>query len=292
MFIETAQLYRPQASVSSTAIFRALTEFREYSRWSSITSRPSRDISTVIFNKEKKDSILKDINEYLHPQTRRWYANHGIPYRRGYLFTGPPGTAKTSLASAVAGVFGLDIYVLSLLDPTLTESQFVRLFSEVPIEDIDVAGLDRPENPPPVKPEGPGKYASPANTGVSLSSLLNAIDGVSSHEGRILIMTTNAPENLDAALIRPGRVDMRIEFELPGHEELRGLFLSMYSDVGHQGDMTHADLENLANEFVGKVPEKKFSAAEVQGFLLSYKRNPNEACSHVLSWAEESKNSD
>ena len=48
---------------------------------------------------------------------------------------------------------------------------------------------------------------------ISFPGLLNAIDGVASHEGRILIMTTNYRERLDPTLIRPGRVDVEIEFD-------------------------------------------------------------------------------
>ena len=86
-----------------------------------------------------------------HPATARWYANRGIPYRRGYLFHGPPGTGKTSLAFALAGFFGLHIYAVSLLDSTLTEEELGTLFKDLPprcivlLEDIDVAGLARNE---------------------------------------------------------------------------------------------------------------------------------------------------
>jgi chaperone BCS1 len=169
----------------------------------------------------------------------------GIPYRRGYLFSGPPGTGKTSLTAALAGVFGLDIYVLTLLDPYLNEEQLVRLFSSVPsrcivlLEDIDAAGLKRNDELKRKKLQGeeipeekvsPGQR-KPPSINISLSGLLNAIDGVASSEGRILVMTTNKPKELDAALIRPGRVDMHIPFTLPGREEMMEMFLSMYSGL-------------------------------------------------------------
>ncbi|OQD74098.1 hypothetical protein PENDEC_c012G04034 [Penicillium decumbens] len=299
-FLDEVRAYGRKVSVSSITVYRTRPS-RDLVRWSTVASRPSRDISTVILDKHKKQTILRDINEYLHPHTRQWYANHGIPYRRGYLFSGPPGTGKTSLASAIAGVFGLDIYVLSLLDPAMTESQFTRLFSEVPtrcvvlLEDVDAAGLNRGDLEP-----GQGCTQSgfanimPASTSVSLSGLLNAIDGVSSHEGRILIMTTNLPQKLDRALIRPGRVDIHIRFELPSREELRDLFLSIYSDV-LQDAVTSAEgekrgresLDSLAVQFAGHLPERRFSLAEVQGFLLRYKQQPEEACDNVSSWVEE-----
>ncbi|TQS31876.1 hypothetical protein Golomagni_07827, partial [Golovinomyces magnicellulatus] len=85
----------------------------------------------------------------LHPSTPRWYASRGIPLRRGYLFHGPPGTGKTSFSFALAGVFGIDIYVISLQDQSVTEEDLAVLFTSLPrrcvvlLEDIDTAGLRR-----------------------------------------------------------------------------------------------------------------------------------------------------
>ena len=236
--------------------------------------------------------IINDMNEYLHPLSPKWYATRGIPYRRGYLFHGPPGTGKTSLSFALAGIFGLEIYVISLQEPTLTEGDLMQLFNGLPrrcivlLEDVDAAGLIRDGKSDAAEDESRSKHrnrkgkntqekpeekksgeekasekpkeedftlkdlarelksinsSKPSNersqassnrqpgTGISLSGLLNAIDGVATHEGRVLIMTTNHPEKLDAALVRPGRVDRRVEFKLAKKEQIRELFLRMYA---------------------------------------------------------------
>lgn len=225
-------------------------------------------MKTVVLDREQKMQILADINEYLHSATPRWYANRGIPLRRGYLFYGPPGTGKTSLSFALAGVFGLDIYVISLLEPTLTEEDLSALFTGLPrrcivlLEDIDTAGLKRPDDEITGKgkldkdaPAAGGKTdketqgdwkitdlakalkdkAVDDKKGISLSGLLNAIDGVASHEGRVLIMTTNAPESLDEALIRPGRVDLQVGFTNATQAQTEELFIRMYeSDQGRE----------------------------------------------------------
>ena len=223
--------------------------------WNRVASRPSRPIETVVLEHNQKDRLLADINEYLHPKTAIWYANRGIPYRRGYLLAGPPGTGKSSLAWAIAGVFGLDIYCISLVDPTLTEEDLGVMFTSLPrrcvvlLEDIDAAGLvKRDEQTTTEEPKETSEAAKLGAEiskaikasqekgakgkdvqGISLSGLLNAIDGVASHEGRVLLMTTNFPEKLDEALIRPGRIDMKIAFTKATRAQMSELFVRMYS---------------------------------------------------------------
>ncbi len=265
--LNDAQTYSLARSAYSTNICRANGQ-----NWMMIGRRPSRDINTVILDKTKKQALLRDINEYLHPATKKWYGSHGVPYRRGYLFSGPPGTGKTSLTAALAGVFGLDIYVLSLLDPHINEDALIRLFSSVParsivlLEDIDAAGITskrrkkpmptekppRPHAPPPAFIFPPGVTVPPpimppqpaphptTKVGISLSGLLNAIDGVSSSEGHVLIMTTNFPEELDKALVRPGRVDMHVHFELPHRPETIEMFMNMYKDLKETETLNHS----------------------------------------------------
>ncbi|KAK0727316.1 BCS1 N terminal-domain-containing protein [Lasiosphaeria miniovina] len=251
--------------------------------WTEVARRPVRPMGTVVLDAEQKVHVLSDINEYLHPMTPQWYANRGIPLRRGYLFHGPPGTGKTSLSFALAGVFGLDIFVISLLDPSLGEEDLAILFNALPrrcvvlLEDIDTAGLarrldadeadssDADDDDETAKKDDSNskkkqkktkaskddwkvsdlarelkRHGGPSqeNKGISLSGLLNAIDGVASHEGRVLIMTTNKPETLDEALIRPGRVDLQVGFTNATQEQARELFERMY-EADHRVSPAH-----------------------------------------------------
>ena len=143
------------------------------------------------------------------------YNERGIPYRRGYLLHGPPGTGKTSFIGALAGHIGYSICTLSLSERTLDDDRLAFLLSNAPpncfivLEDIDAA------LPPPNKSNSSEKIEHPAYQGmtrVTHSGLLNALDGITSSEERILFMTTNHPERLVPALIRPGRVDVKRHF--------------------------------------------------------------------------------
>lgn len=94
-----------------------------------------------------KEGILQEIEDYLQPRTTKWYAQQGLAKRRGYLFHGPPGTAKSTFALALAGHFSLDLYYASLGDLNLTNTDLTSMFRELPqqcillLEDVDASGI-------------------------------------------------------------------------------------------------------------------------------------------------------
>ena len=177
--------------------------------WQCTTDKTPREFSSVILPAVQSQRILDDLSKFF--SSSDWYRQRGVPYRRGYLLSGPPGCGKTSLAFAIASKFRRPLYVLNL-GSFEGDSSILSAFSRVPanavllIEDIDGAPITHSR-----ADQGAKKKALP---GVTLSAILNALDGVIATDGRLLIMTSNYPEKLDAALIRNGRVD-RHETILP-----------------------------------------------------------------------------
>ncbi|KAH8710245.1 BCS1 N terminal-domain-containing protein [Phaeosphaeriaceae sp. PMI808] len=342
-----------------TSVFRPATkEDYRAGTWTRQSCRPSRPIDTVSLDQKQTAKIIQDINEYLHPATARWYAARGIPYRRGYLFHGPPGTGKTSLSFALAGIFGVGIYVISLSEVGLTESDLGGLFSILPkrcillLEDIDSAGLRREDDQASTIPSsGVPSIDSDSDLGItstsknlegmrkmkagsknksliSLAGLLNIIDGAASQEGRVLIMSTNYPEKLDAALIRPGRIDLQVHFTLAKHGQIRDIFMRMYTTQADESnynsirniknraakqipqqkhdivskpvdkvpnslacestkdDLGPGKVAEMADEFANQFPEDTFSPAEIQGYLLVKKSDPNGALNEAGGWRD------
>ncbi|ODH48319.1 hypothetical protein GX48_05520 [Paracoccidioides brasiliensis] len=106
------------------------------------------------------------------------------------------------------------------------------------------------------------------NNQVSLSGLLNAIEGVPSSDGRILVMTTNCRDQLDVALIRPGRVGMDVKFTLASKEQIISIFHHMYA---HEG---RTNLADMAAEFANQVPDCQYSPADIQNYLWKHS-DPN-----------------
>ncbi|KAJ5183265.1 hypothetical protein N7492_000881 [Penicillium capsulatum] len=257
--------------------------------WKKTRLRPIRPISTVIMDKQVQDDLLKDVKDFLVEDTQKWYADRGIPYQRGYLLFGPPGTGKSSFSLSLAGEFELDIYTLQLSG--ISDSKLMKLFAELPphcivlLEDVDAAGMGRRDD---TDTSQENKSSS-----VTLSGLLNVLDGVSSQEGRVLVMTTNHIEHLDEALIRPGRTDKKVHFKLADKKISTQLFHTVFKQTpDHKqakeyfGEET---IERLAKDFASKVPEQVFSPAEVLSFLLERKNSPVDAVTSVEDWVAKAK---
>ena len=254
--------------------------------WSLAMTRDQRRMETVVLPQNLKSDFLRDVEEYLDPDTRTWYADRDLPYRRGYLMHGRPGTGKTSLIFAAAGRFNLDIYVLNLAK--VNDATLDKRLSKLPprciilLEDIDVIEATKNRT---------DEIKQPAASGVTLSGLLNALDGVASKEGRVLIMTTNHVDHIDEAVIRPGRVDKMIEFGHANQEMLLELFQFIYMPLtkieAKQSSWDDQAIRALATEFAGRVPEMQFSPAQVLAFLIEHKISPQEAVNNVISWVDK-----
>ena len=105
---------------------------------------------------------------------------------------------------------------------------------------------------------------------ITLSGLLNVIDGLFSAHGRILIMTTNHPEILDAALIRPGRIDCKFLFDDCNIEQIGKLYEMFFNK----------ELSEYNNYQLNKI-KNKYSPAHITSIFLRYRNNPEIALDHL-----------
>ncbi|KAH8731600.1 P-loop containing nucleoside triphosphate hydrolase protein, partial [Phaeosphaeriaceae sp. PMI808] len=191
--------------------------------WYETAKQLSRSWESVVLDEERKIALAEDIARFLQPSRRAYYAGKGVAWRRGYLLHGPPGTGKTSLILAIAAVFKLNVYILPVT-PVTDESlpmylRNMRSPSVLLFEDIDSAGFIEK------KEEDASDQDQHQVKGLSRSGFINAIDGVRSRDGYILIMTTNHLEKLDDAMIRTGRIDYRLEVPLASKTNARQFFV-------------------------------------------------------------------
>ena len=153
-----------------------------------------------------------------------WFRRHGFPFRRGYLFYGPPGNGKTTAIRVMASHPAVAAYTIDFCDERADNDAMNSLFeaahqaapSLVIFEDLDRVFGTGEGNERPVR--------------ISLQHFLNCLDGVGSQDGVIVAATANNPDALDPAILRrPGRFDRVIPFRAPSHplreEYLRRLSL-------------------------------------------------------------------
>lgn len=232
--------------------------------------RRKRPIESVILDRGVKERIIADVTDFL--ASAKWYYDRGIPYRRGYLLHGPPGSGKSSFIQALAGTLDYNIAILNLSERGLTDDRLNHLLTIIPrrtlvlLEDADAAFSNRR-----IQTDADGYRGA----NVTFSGLLNALDGVASAEERILFLTTNHADRLDSALIRPGRVDMTVRLGEATRWQTGMLWDRFYGDLDKDGVFKARFLERL--EELGIVEKeggehggsaKSTSTAALQGLFL------------------------
>ena len=222
--------------------------------WSRARLGNNRKLDSVVLKAGQKEAVVGDLTRFFASRER--YETLGIPWRRGYLLYGPPGTGKTSLVTALASELSLNVCVLSLASPNVTDEKIGALLSSVPtrsiilIEDVDAFFQQRSKADVQVK--------------VSYSGFINALDGVASHEGSVVFLTTNHPQLIDEAAIRSGRVDFRMELGLCDSDQLQRMYLKFFDDAA------------AAARFADSLAAGRWSPAQVQERLLKA-TSPEEA---------------
>lgn len=258
-----------QKQAGKTLIYTAWgTEWKQFG-----SGRNKRPLQSVLLPPGLGESLLGDVQEFTRSQ--QWYLDRGIPYRRGYLLYGPPGCGKSSYIFALAGSLNYNIALLNLNDKGLTDDRLNILLSVVPprtivlLEDVDAAFTKEREQ---------------KNTySVTFSGLLNALDGVASTEERVIFMTTNHLERLDAALVRPGRVDVKLEIGHATPGQMRGMFVRFYPgrDLEAERFLQIVDTACRERRAQSETLSSTLSMAELQGFFLVHKHSMESALSHA-----------
>ncbi|KAL6937543.1 Complex III assembly protein translocase and chaperone [Hanseniaspora osmophila] len=227
--------------------------------------KAKRVLPSVVLDKGIAKGILDDVKDFM--QNGEWYLQRGIPYRRGYLLHGPPGSGKTSFIQALAGHLDYNICILNLAESNLTDDRLNHLMNNIPersillLEDVDAAFNKRGQTD-----------ESGFKSGVTFSGLLNSLDGVTSSEETITFMTTNHPEKLDPAIMRPGRIDYKQYIGNATPYQIEKMFMKFYPGESE-----------LCAEFVQKAEGLglDISTAQLQGLFVFNKNDPQNALAMI-----------
>lgn len=172
-----------------------------------------------VAGEDEAKELLTEMVDYLnHPDK---YSRIGAKIPKGALLVGPPGTGKTMLAKAVAGEAGVPFFSIS-------GSEFVEMYVGMGAAKVrDLFDQAKKKSPCIIfideidaigKKRGAGGLGGNDEREQTLNQLLTEMDGFDSNKAIILLAATNQPDQLDPALLRPGRFDRRVPVELPDYQ--------------------------------------------------------------------------
>lgn len=240
--------------------------------------RDKRYLNSIYTNNNEQYNVLNDLRNFIN--NKQFYLDNNIPYKRNYLFYGKPGTGKTSLIFALASELNYDIKLIDLgsfndLNSLLYQVYNCSSNTFLVFEDIDAMSTKFEER----KKE---EFVKDSNKDVpiideptsnakelSLSILLNLLDGLYTKEGMITFFTTNHIDKLDSAFLRDGRMDYKLEMV----------------------DLDNKIINNILEKKIGKklsVRKKSINPATLQEIIIQRKLdNINEE--EMIKRIEESK---
>ena len=236
-----------------------------------------KDKTTIRFHdvagEDEAKENLQEIVNYLHDPNQ--FKSIGATMPKGILLVGPPGTGKTMLAKAVAGESNVPFFSIS-------GSEFVEMFVGMGASKVRSLFKDAKEKAPCIVfideidaiggKRNAGNFGGNDEREQTLNQLLTEMDGFEGNNGIVVLAATNRPENLDPALLRPGRFDRRVPVELPdlqGREDILKVHAKKvktepgidYNVVARMASgASGAELANIINEAALRAVREKRNA--------------------------------
>lgn len=184
--------------------------------WDFLDKKPKRNMNSIYLPEKDVQRIINDLTKFYDPKTVTQYQRLGLTHKRVFLFEGVPGSGKTSFIAALAGKFGYNLSILHF-NGKLDDNMFMRLIKNLPkktwivLEDMDYLFQDRKSN-------------DSSKNSITISGILNVLDGIVTSDGFVAFLSTNFKNHLDPALIRPGRIDTVLHFGFAIKEQIYNLY--------------------------------------------------------------------
>jgi mitochondrial chaperone BCS1 len=202
-----------------------------------------RNFNSLMLEDDIKTLLFSEIDKF--HSSKDWYLEKGISYKLGIFLYGKPGTGKSSIVRALATKYNKNIYQINL--GRISDERLKKAFNSVKpdslilFEDVDNASVTKSRE----------NKEDSEFTSLSFSGLLNILDGINSTQGVITIFTTNYFDKIDAALLRPGRSDLKLNIKTPSSQEIKRYLEFMYNteiSFDIETKKSPAEIENLVKQ--------------------------------------------
>ena len=234
--------------------------------------KPREKIPYLAVNKTTKDQILKAVEFFNNNQD--WYEKRGLAKKLVIVLYGPPGTGKTSLSRFICDETKRHLASIDIGNITGADfSNNIKALSDsnalVSIQDFDANCAFHKRDSGEVQMSNSGvvdvinKNTNETYKGLSISSILNTLQGDVPLSDVVIVMTTNHIEKIDPAILRKGRVDLLIEVGALHFDEVKE-FWEFYYETTEPLPESFKSIEIVAADLMGKFQENPF---DKEGFL-------------------------
>lgn len=262
-FLKEALNFRPPLQ---DRLIRIYYSDAKNNAWVPKSSSYAQTIDHIFIDPKLKTTLVSHIDNFLSNKER--YVRFGRPYKLNILLHGVPGSGKSSLIKSIAMKYSRPVYILSF-SKTMIDDTLISLVNDLPedailmFEDIDSFFIKR----------DPGERLN-----VSFSCLLNVLDGALTRQGVISFLTANDINQLDAALIRPGRIDRIVRFDYPRREQIRAAYDAL------EDNPTEEDFA----AFYDRIREYKINMSGIVDYLFRGDRNIEDLIAQTKELTRES----
>ncbi|KAK1415155.1 hypothetical protein QVD17_30927 [Tagetes erecta] len=229
-------------------------------RWISTPFKHPATIDTAMIETDLKNKVKADLESFL--KAKPYYHRLGRVWKRSYLLYGPSGTGKSSFIAGMAKFLCYDVYDVDMSKVTDDADLKLLLLQTTCKSMIVVEDLDR--------------YMLEKSKSVSLSGILNFMDGIISScgEERVMIFTVSNKEQVDPAVLRPGRIDFRIHFPFCDFSAFKNI---ANSHLGIKEHKLFPQVEEIFQTGASLTP------AEIGEIMVSNRGSPTRALKTVIN---------
>lgn len=268
---------------------KAILRYSVKDQWKEVGRLRKRSLDSVVTKTSVKTTITNAIDQFLERES--WYLERGIPYKLCIMLRGTPGCGKTSLIRALASHYGKALYLIQL--NSMSDETLRNAFSTtgpdgfVVLEDFNISSLlarndelkvaTSTQHKPTTDSRIETEHKEDATwCSVTLQGFLNVFDGLEDLHGKIIFLTTNVYDELDAAVVRKGRVDLSIEMLPLEHPEIVLYLMRVFKE---QFELIRSTCECVRFTSI--------SGAELQALYIEHSEDPVQLVSLIPQQPQE-----
>lgn len=223
--------------------------------WDLMNNTQMRRLDSLFLKEGEKENLLKYVEEFISDSMRQEYEKFDIPYKCNIMLYGRPGTGKTSTILSIASHLHMNIGLIPI-SKSLDDTKLIHAMNTIKrrnckiivLEDVDCLFMNR-------------KDMDTLKNSLTLSGLLNCLDGFFRNEGIIIFLTANNISSIDEAMLRSCRMDKKMFYDYADEYQTKQCFNFYFPEKADQFD-----------RFMNHMRYKQYTTAMLQQYFFNNRK--------------------